>query len=177
METRSRKNLNKENDNKRVFVTVGTTKFDKLIQTICKPATLKCLQMLGYSEVLLQIGSGEVIPTDNRPAIKLDYYRYKSSIKEDIESADLIISHAGAGSCLEVLGAKKKLLVVINDELMNNHQLELAYQLYKDKHLYYCTCLNLTETLEDADFTCLEEFQPGKPELFVDHIDKMMGFV
>lgn len=48
--------------------------------------------------------------------------------------------HTGAGSCLEVLGANKPLVVVINEELMNNHQVELADQLSSDGHLFYCTC-------------------------------------
>ncbi|WAQ94271.1 ALG13-like protein [Mya arenaria] len=45
-----------------------------------------------------------------------------------------------AGSCLETLGAGRKLLVVINEGLMDNHQLELANQLHLDGHLHYCTC-------------------------------------
>ncbi len=47
---------------------------------------------------------------------------------------------SGAGSCLEALGAGKPLLVVVNDKLMDNHQLELARQLHMDSHLLYCTC-------------------------------------
>ena len=46
----------------------------------------------------------------------------------------------GAGSVLETLGAGKSPLVVINDELMGNHQEELAKQLQKLHHLHYCTC-------------------------------------
>ena len=46
----------------------------------------------------------------------------------------------GAGSVLETLQARKPLIVVINDLLMDNHQLELASQLAEDGHLYYATC-------------------------------------
>ena len=45
----------------------------------------------------------------------------------------------GAGSCLETLGAGKAMVVVINELLMGNHQLELANQLHRDGHLFYCT--------------------------------------
>lgn len=57
--------------------------------------------MLGYQKVLLQIGSGEFEPgKSDVNGICVDYYRYKPSIKEDIESSGLVISHAGN---LEVL--------------------------------------------------------------------------
>lgn len=160
-----------------MFVTVGTTKFDNLIETICQEKTLKCLQMLGYNRVLLQVGSGDVTAEGVAcQGIDIDFYRFKPSIKSDIEDADLVISHAGAGSCLETLGAGKKLLVVINDDLMGNHQLELARQLNKDGHLYYTTCSKLVSTLETADFSALTPFKPGKPELFAEFLDKLMGF-
>lgn len=52
----------------------------------------------------------------------------------------LSVSSVGAGSCLETLEKGKPLIVVINEKLMNNHQLELAKQLHKDGHVLYCNC-------------------------------------
>ena len=51
-----------------------------------------------------------------------------------------VIYLTGAGSVLEALGCKRPLVVVINEELMGNHQMELAKQLRKDGHLFYTTC-------------------------------------
>ena len=51
---------------------------------------------------------------------------YIPSLMSDIQSATLMISHAGAGSIMEGLEQHKKMLVVINPTLMKNHQSELA---------------------------------------------------
>uniref|UniRef100_A0A8D0QIE1 UDP-N-acetylglucosamine transferase subunit ALG13 n=1 Tax=Sus scrofa TaxID=9823 RepID=A0A8D0QIE1_PIG len=99
------------------------------------------IKSLGYNRLVLQIGRGKVVPEPfSTESFTLDVYRYKDSLKEDLQKADLVISHAGAGSCLETLEKRKPLVVVINEKLMNNHQLELAKQLHKDGHLFYCTC-------------------------------------
>lgn len=52
----------------------------------------------------------------------------------------VLLCFIGAGSVLEVLQAGKPLIVVINELLMDNHQLELASQLSEEGHLYYATC-------------------------------------
>uniref|UniRef100_A0A8C5C513 UDP-N-acetylglucosamine transferase subunit ALG13 n=1 Tax=Gadus morhua TaxID=8049 RepID=A0A8C5C513_GADMO len=95
----------------------------------------------GFERLVLQVGRGSVLPgPESGLDLTLEAFRFKDSISEDIARADLVISHAGAGSCLEALGARKPLLVVVNNKLMDNHQQELARQLHKESHLLYCTC-------------------------------------
>ncbi|TNN47300.1 UDP-N-acetylglucosamine transferase subunit ALG13 [Liparis tanakae] len=161
---------------KTVFVTVGTTSFDELIGGVTCPEAVQVLKARGYEHLVLQAGRGSILPAaDSCPHIRLEAYRFKDSIAEDIKQADLVISHAGAGSCLEALGAGKPLLVVVNDKLMNNHQLEMARQLHMDSHLLYCTCSTLTETLRTMDLSVLQPFVPGQPKKFANFLDKAFG--
>ncbi|XP_067404344.1 UDP-N-acetylglucosamine transferase subunit ALG13-like isoform X2 [Emydura macquarii macquarii] len=125
---------------KSAFVTVGTTSFEELIAAVTAPESLQVFRSLGYSKLALQIGRGAVAPEPfSTEAFTLEVFRFKDSLAEDLQKADLVISHAGAGTCLETLEKGKPLLVVVNEKLMNNHQLELATQLYRDGHLFYCT--------------------------------------
>ena len=77
---------------KRIFVTVGTTSFDELIKTIDSEEFLRAVRRAGYDSIVAQIGRGTYVPTT------IDYYRFKPSLDDDFAAADLVISHAGAGS-------------------------------------------------------------------------------
>ncbi|XP_026496245.1 UDP-N-acetylglucosamine transferase subunit ALG13 homolog [Vanessa tameamea] len=159
---------------KKCFVTVGTTRFDLLCEFIQSSPVLLVLRKMGCENITVQIGNSDVEPGDfEKDGIKLHLYRFKNSLKADMSNADLIISHAGAGSCLEALDLNKPLLVVVNEELMNNHQLELADQLHVDKHLYYCTCDTLASTLETVDFSWLSPMSKPNPYAFVQYIDSV----
>ncbi|XP_070807834.1 UDP-N-acetylglucosamine transferase subunit ALG13-like isoform X1 [Pituophis catenifer annectens] len=161
---------------KSVFVTVGTTSFDELIAAVTTPEATQALQDLGCCKLVVQVGRGKECPDSFSTAtFTLEVFRFKSSLSEDVKKADLVISHAGAGSCLEVLEAGKPLLVVINDKLMDNHQLELARQLHKDGHLFYCTSRTLVEMLKSMDLSTLKPFLPGQPEKFAAFLDSVIG--
>ncbi|XP_016306489.1 UDP-N-acetylglucosamine transferase subunit ALG13 homolog [Sinocyclocheilus anshuiensis] len=163
---------------KTVFVTVGTTSFDDLIGAVTSDESVKALIDRGYTDMVLQVGRGSVVPDpDSCPGMTLKVFHFKDSIAEDMRHSDLVISHAGAGSCLEALGANKALLVVVNDKLMDNHQLELAKQLQADSHLIYCTCSALPQTLRDMDLSALTTYVPGQPQNFANFLDKAVGLV
>ncbi|XP_053811905.1 UDP-N-acetylglucosamine transferase subunit ALG13 homolog isoform X1 [Vidua macroura] len=160
---------------KSVFVTVGTTSFDELIATARSPPALQALQSRGYQRLVLQVGRGSLPQPSSSSALAVEVFRFKDSLAEDLQSADLVISHAGAGSCLETLEKGKPLIVVINDKLMDNHQLELAKQLHRDGHVLYCDCSTLVETLQSMDLSALKPFPPGQPEKFASFLDRVLG--
>jgi len=125
----------------------------------------------------MQIGHGTVVPPSGLICgVQVEYFRFKDSITKDIQCADLIISHAGAGSCLEALGARKPLLVVINEDLMDNHQLELAQKLHEDGHVHYTTCAHLEHTLQHMDIQTLKPLPTVDNKKFTDFLDSIFGF-
>lgn len=159
-----------------VLITVGTTKFEKLIETASNEDVLDVLHSLGYTSVTFQTGKGNYKEVCHSK-LQLVYERYFQNFEEEIEKADLIISHAGAGTCLEVLKRHKALIVVINEELMDNHQTELAEQLQENGYLCFCNCNSLKETLLSNKFNNLKQYPPSNTSVFSTYLDKCMGFV
>ncbi|XP_014224193.1 UDP-N-acetylglucosamine transferase subunit ALG13 homolog [Trichogramma pretiosum] len=165
-------------ENKIVFVTVGTTTFDDLIITVTSDEILHQLNARGYKSLIMQIGESQFVPNCS-PRCGFSYieaFSLKPSLCETMKSADLIISHAGAGSCLEALDLKKPLIVVTNNLLMNNHQVELAKQLCNDGYLYYSTCKNLLELIIKMKLSELKTFPGDKSHAIANVVNKLMGF-
>ena len=158
-----------------VFVTVGTTRFDRLIETIFDEqshvlATLEeCFDM---DKLIVQTGRSSMPAVPERLAI--ESYSYKDSISNDIEQADLVISHAGAGTILQSLEAGKPLLVVVNENLMDNHQLEIADQMEKEGYLCHCTCSNLSDGLRKLARQSFKKYQKGNPALFGRYLNEIV---
>ena len=89
------------------------------------------------------------------------HFAFAPSLLPEISSASLVISHAGAGTCLDVLGLGKPHVVVVNEELMNNHQIELAEKLSEEGHLKHCVCDTLAQTLAEFDTGSLKPYPEG----------------
>ena len=124
---------------KRVFVTVGSTKFPQLIRAVLSSEAIGTLVDLGFRELCVQYGTDTELFKQSQGQSKLSItgFDYSPSIEKEMQQADLIISHAGSntyqlsnclgsGSVLEALHLGKLLIVVPNASLMDNHQAEVA---------------------------------------------------
>eukprot|EP00794_Sanderia_malayensis_P005906 gene5906-6592_t len=160
---------------KSAFVTVGTTRFDDLIRIVSSKECLLALKSKGFSQITMQIGNSETeIPPAKENLIQINWYRFKPSIQEDINNADLIISHAGAGSVLETLRSGKPSIVVVNEKLMDNHQTELAEAFAEKNNLVCCNTRSLASTIEENAFFNLAPYSTGNTELFGAFLDEFM---
>jgi len=192
---------------KSIFVTVGTTQFDKLVEAVTSKVVLEWMKRQGFSSLTIQYGRG-IKPETNYDEsssssssssphpFRIEAYDFRPSLIDDMEKADLILSHAGAGTVMEVLrmtnsnnnngkddkdSISKKLIVVINTILMDNHQLELATAMADRGHLFVVhqpEQLQQTETwtaFEDFVPTCLSH-QIGDSYDFPILLDSFLGF-
>ncbi|ETK83732.1 hypothetical protein F441_11396 [Phytophthora nicotianae CJ01A1] len=157
------------------FVTVGTTKFDALIVALDTDACLSALVARGFTSLRMQIGHGEHQPRATFPGLTLSFYRHDPQYKRDVSEADLIISHAGAGSIMDGLALKKMLVVVVNTALMDNHQAELAEAMADQKFCLATTVQGLHSVLETGDWNSLQPYPPLDEQAFPDLVDAVMG--
>jgi beta-1,4-N-acetylglucosaminyltransferase len=123
-----------------IFITVGTTEFNELILSLDNQRFVDTILDLKCKQLTLQIGRGDfpnylpdICEIKN---IKYSCFRFQSDLKEVMEKSDLIISHCGAGSILEVLSLRKPLIVAVNSSLQGNHQVKFICI-----SIYSCTSL------------------------------------
>ena len=164
---------------KLAFVTVGTTRFDALVNGVASVEALRILADQGYTCLRIQYGSGEPpLPVPSgAPPIRLESYRFKDTLAADMREASLLISHAGAGSIMEGLRVDAHLLVVANDALMDNHQQELARELDSRSHLVATTPAELLAALRamPARASSLVPFAESDASVFPDFLAAQLG--
>jgi beta-1,4-N-acetylglucosaminyltransferase len=116
-----------------IFVTVGTTQFDKLVKEVDRIAP-------GLNEeVVMQIGESKHIPRN------CTYFTYDNDLSKYFIKADVVVAHGGAGSTFEVLGMGKKLISIENPNTLEGHQGDLLGKLSSEGYLIWCKDLNKIE--------------------------------
>lgn len=93
-------------------------------------------------------------------SLEITGFEFTNNIDPIIEKSKLIISHAGTGSILDTLRKSKPLIVVINDKLMDNHQVQIAQRFEAMEYVLSCYP-NSSEIIN-----CLEKINEVKLQTF-----------
>ncbi|KND03155.1 N-acetylglucosaminyldiphosphodolichol N-acetylglucosaminyltransferase catalytic subunit ALG13 [Spizellomyces punctatus DAOM BR117] len=158
------------------FITVGTTRFDALVETVSTLEFLNAVHRNGFTRLTIQHGRSPIPLIPPGSPIRVITYDFKPDLNADYQSAALVISHAGAGSILEGLALGKPLLVVVNRGLMDNHQLELATAMARQGVLIWTDVENLTTSIDKGGWENLHRLEESDPTIFIDILKEEAGF-
>lgn len=121
-----------------IFVTVGTTEFDALVQAADQ------LAAAGH-DVVIQIGKGLVEP------VHAQWFRFAPSLDACYEAADVVVTHGGLGTVSEVLQRRVPLVGVSNPDRYDRHQDQILQAMEMAGHLVWCRDLaDLPQAIQQA---------------------------
>lgn len=120
--------------NIKIFATIGSTyPLDRLVKELDKIGVDK------RYEIFAQIGKSEYSPKNIKFYEILTY----EQMQEKIKWADIIISHAGAGSIIDLIASKKPFLLFPRlkkyGEAVDDHQIEICKAFEKKYKVSYTT--------------------------------------
>jgi UDP-N-acetyl-D-mannosaminouronate:lipid I N-acetyl-D-mannosaminouronosyltransferase len=113
-----------------IFVTVGHTYYNALFQAVNEQLSSETYHVVN------QISDGEYLPD------KHEYFTFTNNIAAYIDQADVVITHAGAGSVFHLLEIGKPVVVVPNFERVDTHQKDLANFVERNNYASVCNNLN-----------------------------------
>lgn len=130
----------------KIFITVGSTQFTELIK--------ECDKLLSSveNEITAQIGHSPYIPKS------FPSFRFTSEIDSYYNNAEVIICHAGAGTVYSLLEKGKRIIVVPNLNLADDHQKEIANFVLKNN--YAAVCLDPKDINKHLTKTTTPSFAP-----------------
>ncbi|GAC72791.1 predicted glycosyltransferase [Moesziomyces antarcticus T-34] len=109
--------------------------------------------------------------------VELQLFAFAPDLKSYIESADVVISHAGSGTILDTLRVRPHppaLVVVPNTSLMDNHQVELAEALGNDGFLTVGSEDSLIKDVARARQATHAPFPDFDPARFTSLVDQVL---
>lgn len=135
---------------KYLFVTVGSTDFDPLVQAVDD-----LLPTLGLVTGMMQIGHGGYEPRH------LPFFRFAPSLQPYYALASLVVAHGGLASTMEVLKLGLPLVSVSNPDRYDRHQDELLAALAAEEYLFWCRDFSqLAQVLVDAQTHLTRRYVP-----------------
>lgn len=140
-----------------ILVTVGTTRFDALVEEA---------KLLKTDDVFIQHANPK-LESDIQNGVT-----FANDIQRYYQQADLIICHAGAGTVYHLLELGKKLIVVPNFERIDKHQSDLATYVEKQGYgLVAWEVSHLANLVEKSKDFVPAAYQPVKFNKFDAIID------
>ncbi|GAA5896455.1 hypothetical protein JCM6882_001018 [Rhodosporidiobolus microsporus] len=189
-------------------LTVGSTRFDPLVHSFLQPSVLASLSALGISTVFAQVGNSTLPPgwdcgrRTADGAVEVEVVRFASDVEERVGKAEVVVSHAGAGSILSFLrplpstsstnsssststAPRRQLILVPNSTLMDSHQSDLAEEMQKKGWAIVCerpedltAALNKLVQANENEKDLPEPAYPPLDEKKVQRIlDETLGYV
>lgn len=149
----------------KILVTVGTFKFDSLIKRVDEIAAG------GVAEFKCQIGSGDFLPKN------CEWFLFSEEFQTHVDWADIVITHAGAGTVYSLLEKFKDIVVVPNLERVDDHQKEISIFVEDNRYALQCSDLDcLEKVLSNSEiFFSSEKELYSKIDFFKG--DEIMGFL
>ncbi|MEI8623688.1 PssE/Cps14G family polysaccharide biosynthesis glycosyltransferase [Pseudoalteromonas sp. B137] len=100
-------------------------------------------ETLPKNKYIFQISNGIYKPSNG------SYFSFTNNFSDYIDEADVIITHAGAGTVFELLEKQKKCIVVPNYERVDKHQSDLSTYIEKNKLAIVCHKLeNISSSIQ-----------------------------
>lgn len=147
----------------RIVIQFGANYKDKFITQLER---LNCRKEIVGIEVEKQNDGNESV--EEKDWLRYSYlnrlqiigFSFTDHIDSVIDNSKIIISHAGTGSMLDTLRKNKPLIVVINDKLMDNHQVQIAKKFESMKYTISCypSPTELIESLQRIKTVELKKF-------------------
>ncbi|EWH08492.1 glycosyltransferase domain-containing protein [Catenovulum agarivorans DS-2] len=141
----------------KVFVTTGTTEFEQLIESV--------MDLTGRHEIIVQT------PKNHEPTVNCQFIDFVENIYDYYQWADVIVTHAGAGSVYKLLELRRQVLVVPNLSRKDKHQSQIAD--YVRENNYGAVCYDFSK-LSEAIQECYEsQYAPYEVNKF-DDVDRIL---
>lgn len=141
----------------KIFVTVGTTRFDSLVRYVLAHSWFRS------NDCVLQVGPGGPVSES------LCCFDYTDHILDYYSAADVVVSHAGAGAIYELLSLQKRVVIVPNFDRVDDHQLDLAKYMHCNGHAI--SVYDLEQLIPSIAYASEATFVPFEPEPFSATLD------
>lgn len=160
-------------------MTVGSTKFDALIQELDDLTFLKTLKEIGYKGIHFQIGQGSYTPNvqySNIDGFDVQVYKYTNDWDAEVSHCGLVLGHAGAGTILDSLEKGKPIVVVANTALMSNHQMEISNRMTEMGYTLSCPLPELKSQIQELCISMagLKSFPKTESDAFKNSIEQLL---